>query len=131
MDYLETRPDIDRNRIAYMGVSMGAALGVIFTVVDNRFKAVVFLDGGFYGEKLLPGTDQADFAPRLKASALLISGKYDWIFLGKDALLRMFGAPAADKKVVLFDTAHDVSEQRPDLIREVLAWLDRYLGKVN
>ena len=28
IDYLETRPDFDRNRIGYMGVSMGAAVGV-------------------------------------------------------------------------------------------------------
>ena len=26
----------------------------------------------------------------------------------------------------MFDTAHDVSEQRADLIREVVAWLDKY-----
>ncbi len=131
IDYLETRPDIDRNRIAYMGVSMGAALGVFFTAVEDRIKAVIMLDGGFYNEKPLPGTDAVDFAPRVKAPALLIAGKFDFIFLGKDALVRMLGAPAADKKVVLFDTAHDVSEQRADLVREVLAWLDKYLGKVN
>jgi hypothetical protein len=43
----------------------------------------------------------------------------------------MLGAPAADKKVAIFETSHDVSEQRADLVREVLAWLDKYLGKVN
>ncbi len=131
IDYLETRTDIDRNRIAYLGVSMGASLGVIMTAVDARFKAVVFLDGGFYAEKMLFGTDQADFAPRLKAPTLMISGKFDWIFMGKDALLRMLGTPAAEKKVVIFDTSHDVSEQRADLVREVVAWLDKYLGRVN
>jgi hypothetical protein len=61
----------------------------------------------------------------------MISGKYDWIFSGKDALLRLVATPAQDKKAILFDTAHDVSEQRTDLIREVLAWLDRYLGKIR
>jgi dienelactone hydrolase len=131
IDYLETRTDIDRSRIAYMGVSMGAGLGVIWTALEPRFKTVVFLDGGFFNEKPLTGTDQVDFAPRLKAPTLLIAGKFDWIFLGKDALLRLLGAPAADKKVVMFDTAHDVSEQRADLVREVVGWLDKYLGKVN
>jgi dienelactone hydrolase len=131
LDYLETRAEFDRNRIAYMGESMGAALGVNLTGVEPRFKAVIFLDGGYFSEKPLPGTDQADFVPRIKAPALMISGRFDWIFLGKDALLRMLGAPAADKKAVMFDTAHDVSEQRADLIREVVAWLDKYLGKVS
>jgi serine/threonine protein kinase/dienelactone hydrolase len=129
IDYLETRADIDPNKIGYLGVSMGAALGVTFAGVEDRLKVAVFLDGGFYAEKLLPGTDQADFAPRVRAATLMISGKYDWIYLGKEALLRMLGTP--DKKAVTFDTAHDMSERRADLIREVVSWLDKYLGKVN
>ena len=131
IDYLETRPEFDQNRIAFLGESMGAALGVDLAAVEDRFKAVIFMDGGFYSQKPLPGTDQADFAPHIKAPTLLITGKFDWIFLGKDALLQLLGAPAADKKAVILETAHDVSEQRPDLVREVLAWLDKYLGKVN
>ncbi len=130
-DYLETRADIDSKRVAYMGVSMGAALGVNFAGIETRFRTVVFLDGGFFSEKQLPGANQADFAPRIQAPVLLISGKFDWILLGKDALVRLLGTPSADKRAVTFDTAHDVSEQRSDLIREVLAWLDRYLGQVH
>jgi len=104
---------------------MGGALGVNWVAVEGRFKAAILLDGGFFIEHPQPRTDQVDFAPRVKAP------KFDWIFLGKDALLRALGTPPGDKKVVLLDTAHDVSEQRSDLIREVLAWLDRYLGRVN
>jgi dienelactone hydrolase len=130
IDYLETRTDIDSNRIAFMGESMGAALGVNFAGVEDRFKAVIFLDGGFNSEKSLPGTDQADFLPRIKAPTLLISGKFDWIFLGKEALMRLLGTPAADKKAVTLDTAHDVTEKSADLQREVVAWLDKYFGRV-
>jgi eukaryotic-like serine/threonine-protein kinase len=131
LDYLETLPDFDRNKIAYMGVSWGAADGVIFTGVEPRFKAVLFLDGGFFFDKTMAGTNQADFAPRIKAPTLLVAGKFDWIFTGKDALVRLLGAAEADKKVVFLDTAHDVSEQRPDLMRNVVGWLDQYFGKVN
>ena len=130
IDYLETRPDIDSKRVAYLGVSMGAALGVNWAAVEDRFKAVILLDGGFYSEKPLMGTDQVDFAPHLKAPTLLISGKFDWIFLGKDAMMRLLGAPAADKRAVLVETSHDVSEKRSDVVREVVAWLDKYLGKI-
>jgi len=46
LDYLETRPDIaDISKIAYLGVSQGTAYGVIFTALEDRFKAVVFLSG--------------------------------------------------------------------------------------
>jgi hypothetical protein len=65
IDYLETRTDIDRNRIGYLGVSMGGALGVIFAAVENRIKTLIMLDGGFYNEKPLPGADAVDFAPRV------------------------------------------------------------------
>jgi hypothetical protein len=77
---------------------MGAALGVILTAVEDRFKTVVFLDGGFFNENMLPGTDQADFAPRLKAPTLMIGGKYDWVFLGKDPLFRLLGSPQPTKR---------------------------------
>src|SRR5260370_24428816 len=83
---------------------MGAALGVNWVAVEDRFKAVIWLDGGFFNAKPLPGADQADFAPRVKAPTLMIAGKFDWIFLGKDALLQMLGTPAGDKKAVTFDT---------------------------
>jgi len=105
--------------------------GVNLVAVEDRFKAAIWLDGGFYSSKPLPGADQADFAPRITAPVLMIAGKFDWIFLGKDALLRMLATPPADKKVVMLETAHDVSEKREDMAREVLAWLDKYLGKVN
>lgn len=131
LDYLATRSDIDSSRLAYMGVSMGAGLGVIFNGVEGRFRTVIFLDGGFYYEKQLPGANQADFAPHIHAPVLMVSGRFDWIFLGKDALLRLMGAPAADKRAVMLDTAHDVSEKPQDLKREVLGWLDRYLGSVD
>jgi dienelactone hydrolase len=130
IDYLETRTDIDSKRIAFMGESMGAALGVNFAGVEDRFKAVIFLDGGFFSENPLPGTDQADFLPHIKAPTLLISGKFDWIFLGKEALMRLLGTPAADKKAVTLDTAHDVTEKSADLQWEVVAWLDKYFGRV-
>ena len=131
MDYIETRRDLDARKVAYLGESLGAGLAVIFGGVEDRLKAMVMLDGGFYYEKQLPGANQADFAPRLKAPTLLVSGRFDWIFMGKDALLKLFGAPFPDKKAVLLDTAHDVSEKRSELVAEVLAWLDRYLGKVE
>jgi dienelactone hydrolase len=131
MDFLATRADIDQKRIGYLGVSMGAAWGVIFGALEPRLRSIILLDGGFFEGNPLPGMDQADFAPRITAPVLMIGGKYDWVFLGKDALFPLLGTPAADKKSVLFDTAHDVSEQKSDLVREVVAWLDRCFGRVQ
>ncbi len=134
VDYLETRPDIDASRIAYLGVSMGTAYGVVFTALEDRFRAIVFLDGGFF---LLPpprGRDQLDFAPRVTKPVLMVNGKYDFSFSlerSQNPLFRLLGTPANAKRHVVLDTPHDVSEQKDILSKEVLAWLDQYLGRVN
>jgi len=135
IDYLESRPDIDHDRIGYLGVSQGSAYGVIFAALEKRFKAVVLLDGGLF-QQLNPiaGVDQVDFAPRVTAPVLMINGRYDATFPYDSAqlpLFRMLGTPAADKREVVFETPHDVRLQRTDLVREVLAWFDKYLGRVN
>jgi formylglycine-generating enzyme required for sulfatase activity/dienelactone hydrolase len=135
LDYLETRPDVDRSRLAYLGVSVGGAEGAIYTTLNQeRLRAVVFLDAGYFLQKPDAGGDQADFVPRLKAPVLMVNGRYDQTFSYSDAQLpmfRMLGTPAADKKHVVLPTAHDVTAQRSSVTREVLAWLDRYLGRVQ
>src|SRR5438093_13623589 len=47
VDYLHTRRDIDRERLAYFGVSMGAREGAIALAVEKRFKTAIFWSGGF------------------------------------------------------------------------------------
>ncbi len=134
LDYLESRPDIDASKIAYLGVSMGSAYGVIFTALDDRFKAIVFLDGGFFLGPPPRGRDQLDFAPRVTKPVLMVNGKYDFSFSverAQNPLFRLLGTPANAKSHVILDTPHDVSEQKEILSKEVLAWLDQYLGRVN
>jgi eukaryotic-like serine/threonine-protein kinase len=135
LDYLDTRPDIAKDKIAYLGVSMGSAEGVVYaTIAQSRLKAVIFLDGGYFLDKPPGGGDQADFAPRLKVPLLMVNGGEDYVFSvgeSQDPLFRMLGTPDADKRHVLLDTAHDVREQRPELVKAVLGWLDKYLGRVE
>ncbi len=134
VDYLESRADIDKAKIAYLGVSQGTAYGVIFAALEPRFKTVVFLDGGFFLNDTLPPRDQVNFAPRIKQPVLMVNGRYDFTFSverSQNPLFQMLGTPEADKRHVLFDTPHDISQAGPELSREVLAWLDKYLGRVN
>jgi len=134
VDYLNTRSDIDSSRLAYMGVSMGSAEGVaITTLMQDRLKTAIFLDGGYFLQPPPPGGDQADFAPRMKKPVLMVNGRYDYTFpleKAQNPLFEMLGTPAADKSHVVLDTPHDVTEQKPLLVKAVLDWLDRYLGRV-
>jgi hypothetical protein len=43
----------------------------------------------------------------------------------------MLGTPAADKRHIILESPHDVTNQKPQLIHEVLSWLDKYLGRVE
>jgi formylglycine-generating enzyme required for sulfatase activity/dienelactone hydrolase len=135
LDYLDTRQDIDKNKMAYLGVSMGSAYGVIIaTLLQDRLKTAVFLDGGYFLQMPPQGVDEADFAPRMKKPVLMVNGRYDYTFpleTSQDPLFRMLGTHAIDKSHFVLDTPHDVSQQRATMIREVLAWLDRYLGRVQ
>jgi eukaryotic-like serine/threonine-protein kinase len=135
LDYLATRKDIDGRNLAYLGVSMGAADGVILsTLLEDRLKTTILLDGGFFMASPPAGGDQADFAPRLRIPVLMVNGKYDYTFpveTAQNPLFKMLGTPDADKRHVLLDTPHDVTEDRVHLRAAVLDWVDKYLGRVN
>ena len=131
IDYLETRRDIDRNKLAFYGASLGAAMGPRLTAVEERFKASVLLEGGFF-EKVPPEVDALNFAPRSKVPVLMINGRDDFLFpLGTSQrpLFRLLGAPDQDKRHILFEGGH-TPFQRYEIIRVILDWLDRYLGSV-
>ena len=135
LDYLATRSDIASDKIAYLGVSMGSAEGVIYaTVSQSRLKAAILLDGGYFLDTPRAGGDQADFAPRLKMPVLMVNGKQDFVFsvdASQNPLFQMLGTPPADKQHPVFETPHDVTEARPDLIKVVIGWLDKYLGRID
>jgi len=129
IDYLETRPEIDRAKLAYMGFSWGAALGPIMTAVEERIKVNLLVLPGFYLQKSLPEVDQLNFAPRVKIPTLMLSGRFDFFYPVETSqlpLFRLLGTPQENKRHVTYDVGHNIP--RNELIKETLDWLDRYLG---
>ena len=132
LDYLETRKDIDHDRIAYLGLSWGSALAPILVAVEGRFKAGILESGGLEFQRALPEADQINFVTRVKIPILMLNGRYDHFFPleeSQEPLFRLLGSPEADKKHVVYDTGH--APPRKDFIRESLDWLDKYLGPVK
>jgi dipeptidyl aminopeptidase/acylaminoacyl peptidase len=132
LDYLETRPDIDSGRIAYYGMSLGAIDGVTLVALENRFKTAIFASGGFRLERAPPEVEPINFAPRIKIPVLLIAGRYDFAHPYETTQVPMFrflGTAEPDKKHVSFDGGHIPLTIQP-VVREMLDWLDRYLGPV-
>jgi formylglycine-generating enzyme required for sulfatase activity/dienelactone hydrolase len=134
IDYLETRKDFNVKKLAYMGTSYGASNGIIWSTLEQRIKTCVYQDGGFFFADRTPDVDPFHFAPRQKKPTLMLNGRYDFTFpleTSQKHLFRLLGTPAADKRHVVFDTSHDVSVMRAQFVREVLNWLDKYLGRVE
>ncbi|MBZ5616948.1 MAG: protein kinase [Acidobacteriia bacterium] len=131
LDYIQTRSDLDSTRIAYYGLSWGAYLGPIFAAVEPRLKTAVWAGGGFEYEQTFPEVDPFNFASRVKIPVLMVNGRYDFFFpkeTTQDPMFRLLGTPQKDKRHVVFESGH---VPPPDLlIKEVLDWLDRYLGPV-
>ena len=132
IDYLETRPEIDRSKLAYEGVSWGAAMGSVLPAVEDRIKVCVLIVPGFYLQRSLPEVDELNFAPRVKVPVLMLNGRFDFDFpveTSQEPMFRLLGTPIEQKRRVVYATGHNIP--RNELIKETLDWLDRYLGPVK
>lgn len=128
IDYLETRSDVDRNRLAFYGVSTGAEAGVILTALEPRLKASV-LQG--IGDEVDPPSeiDPFNFAPRVRLPTLMLNGRYDFMLPFDIMQSRLFALLGAEhKRHALLEAGHALPPAKVAL--EVLPWLDRYLGAV-
>jgi dienelactone hydrolase len=132
LDYLETRPEIDRSRLAYLGVSWGGAMAPIMLAVHDRFRVAVLESAGLQFQKALPEADAINFITRVKVPTLMLNGRYDHFFpepSSQRPFLQLLGTPSKDKRLVVYETGHAVP--RKEFLRECIDWLDRYLGPVQ
>ncbi|MEE9152151.1 MAG: SUMF1/EgtB/PvdO family nonheme iron enzyme, partial [Thermoplasmata archaeon] len=89
IDYLETRQDINSDKLAYYGMSWGGWLGAIFPAVEERLKASVLLAGGLKWLKP-PAANPINYVTRVKIPTLMINGKYDTLFLYERSIKPLF-----------------------------------------
>jgi dienelactone hydrolase len=132
LDYLESRSDFDAKRLAYLGYSWGGLAGPLISAVENRLQASILVVGGISLLPARPEIHSVNYVRRVKVPTLMLNGKYDTTLPFDTNVKPMFdllGTPAADKKLVAYDTDHFIP--RNELIRETLAWFDRYLGPVK
>jgi hypothetical protein len=101
----------------------------IFAAVDDRVRVGVMLAGGLYRERGLPEVDPPNFAARVRQPMLMVNGRFDFAFPYEPSqvpLFRLLGTAPGDKRHAVFEGGH-----RPtgDMVtKEILDWLDRYLG---
>jgi dienelactone hydrolase len=132
VDYLENRPDIDIDKLAFVGFSWGGLVGNLIVAVEERIRTAIFVVGGFDAHgRSRPEVDPVHFVPRIKVPVLQLNGEYDMTFpleVAVRPLYEMLGTDPEDKQLIIYPTDHFIPQN--EVIRESLAWLDKYLGPV-
>ena len=136
VDYLETRQDIDSENLAYLGLSAGSEYGPIYTAIEQRFKVIAFLAGGFDDTHMLAEPAEVNpwhYTPRVTTPVLMINGISDYglpVDTAQKPMFDLLGTPPEHKRHVLLEGGHlpyDVNT----MMREILEWYDQYLGPVR
>ncbi len=73
-----------------------------------------------------------NFAPRVKVPVLMLNGRFDNFFpttTSQEPLFTLLGTPAEHKSRVVYETAHSIP--RNAMIKEVVGWLEKYLGATS
>jgi dienelactone hydrolase len=128
LDYLEIRPDIKMDKLAFYVYSWGGHAGTIVPAIEDRLAANILCLSGLSGGGRAV-INPINYVRRVKIPTLLISGIYDHIFdleTRAKPLFELLGTPIDQKHHVLSDTDHAV--QKNVVIRDVLWFLDKYLG---
>ena len=157
IDLLLARPDVDPERLAYVGHSYGAQWGSILSAVDKRMKTAVLMAGvAETGDIFLRSNDPAIVGLRksrppgqFEQYAQVMSDIDAIHFVGHAAPISLlfqfanfeqyfdktsmehYAAAATDpKKVLYYDTGHDLND--PQALEDRYGWLAKHidLGQV-
>jgi uncharacterized protein len=135
VDILRAQPNVDKDRIAYLGVSFGGAMGVQFAAIEHRIKAaaLVVADGGWVTHGTQAGTlpmlatlscaaraawfremipiEPIRFIGLAKGTPLLLqNGRLDDLVSQADAQLLHNAAPEP-KKLLWYSAGHSLTQQ--------------------
>jgi eukaryotic-like serine/threonine-protein kinase len=103
---------------------------VVRSALEPRLKTTVLQGTGIW-RPWAPEIDLLNYAPRVRMPTLMLNGRYAFGEPFETAQLSLFnllGAAAEHKRHAVFEAGHALAME--DVAREILPWLDRYLGPV-
>ncbi len=115
---LRRHPEIDPDRLAVVGVSMGGMIATVLGALEPSLVAAVVLSISTR-EQPLP-IDPFQFAPRVDVPVLLQIGRTDWLSCPEDAerLHELF--PAESGRLLFYDSGHTLPAE---FSTDTLPWL--------
>ena len=142
IDLLRKRPDVDPNRIGFVGWSAGARTGGILAGVEPRFKTLVLMSGGavpvqaytrgLRSKKLknaiahyLTIVDPLRYLRQGRGSALLLQDGRDDQDVPRTALANFASAAPVGATIRWYSADHQLNDAA---YRDQLAWLAKKLG---
>jgi dienelactone hydrolase len=150
LDYLQTRPELDRERFGATGMSMGCTRAWWVSALDDRVKSIVgvacftrytelLAHGSSHGiYYFVPGLlrhfdTEAIYALSAPRPMLMLSGDQDRnappdgievLEKKVGAVYRLYGKPERFRSVLYKDTGH---EYLPEMRDEMVAWFEKHL----
>ena len=128
LDYLETRQDINFKKLAVLGISNGANLGLLALGVEKRYAAAVLVGVGVdkAWQNWIPEANYINFAPHSRLPKLIINGRYDETHPLATFLEPLYKLMSEPKKLVVYDGGHIPTMEF--FATTTNAWLDEKLG---
>ncbi len=149
VDVLRARPNVDDERIAYLGISYGGAMGALFVGIERRLAAAVLVvgDGGLVSHftgpedrdfmaglscatrvdwfRAMAPIEPIRFIPHASPTALLLqSGRSDDLVPAADAEALHSAAPQP-RTLLWYDAGHALDLQA---LADRHAWLNARIG---
>jgi len=128
IDYLETRDDVDTDRIAYIGFSHGASRALPLLALETRLKVAVLWSGGMPYRVQPDVSDPINYLSRVHIPVLMIGGTLDGRFpveTYQRELYERLGTELSKKRWVKLNAGH-FPLPRTATVRETIDWLDQY-----
>ena len=123
VDLLQSRPDVDRRRIAFVGFSLGARIGAVVSGAEPRIRAFDLMSGR--GASFdVPALDELRAIRHSHAHFLFQLGRRDEV-VPPPQLVALASAAPKPKTVRWYDAGHELNLAA---LHDQLVWLSRELG---
>ncbi len=132
MDYLETRKQIDPNRIGVIGYSLGGAMSFVLTGVDSRIKVIIacvpptFIRQIFPNQQNISAIAPYNFVRAINGRpTLMLMGKNDdFNYTVEEARALYDLIDGESKEIVFYDSGHRLPEEHTS---KALEWFKNHI----